>query len=101
MEKSKRNKRVLCKDGFAMSVQAHDGAYCSPREDNASTYTEVEVAYPNMYEPLLMQWVEDDTRPCDTVYAYVPRQVVALVIAKHGGMIDGELPNGVAKLPAI
>ena len=100
MQRSKRNKRILCKDGFSMSVQGHDGAYCSPRQDNAEAYTEVEIGYPNMYEPLLMQWAEDETRPCDTVYGYVPRQIVSLVIAKHGGMIDGELPNGVPKIVA-
>lgn len=100
MKMSKRNKRVVCKDGFSMSVQGHDGAYCYPRKNNAETYTEVEVGYPNMYEPLLMQWVEDETRPCDTVYAYVPRQIIALVIAKHGGMVEGDLPSGVPKIMA-
>ena len=30
-----RNRRLVCADGFEMSVQAHDGAYCSPRIDNA------------------------------------------------------------------
>ena len=30
-----RNRRVVCADGFEMSVQAHRTAYCSPRTDNA------------------------------------------------------------------
>ena len=30
-------KRLHCNDGFSMSVQAHDGAYCSPRVDPADT----------------------------------------------------------------
>ena len=29
----KRNEAVVCADGFRMSVQAHDGAYCEPRAD--------------------------------------------------------------------
>ena len=30
-----RNRRVVCADGFTMSVQAHQGAYCSPRMSGA------------------------------------------------------------------
>ena len=92
---AKRYKRVKCEDGFSMSVQAHDGAYCCPNADNAERYTEVEVGYPTQMEDLLMKWCEDPTRPCDTVYAYVPSHVVSLVITKHGGMVDGEVPSGV------
>ena len=58
---STRNKRVICADGFEMSVQAHAGAYCSPR---------------------------------------VPVQTVTNVIAKHGGIVEGEVPRGVAPIPA-
>ena len=95
---AKRNKKVICADGFSMSVQAHKGAYCTPRISYAEQYTEAEVGYPNKIEALLMPFCEDSTRPCDTVYAYVPRQVIMMVIAKHGGMVDGELPNGIPKL---
>jgi len=94
----KRNEKVVCADGFSMSVQAHDGAYCAPRIDDAERYTEVEVGYPSEREELLMPWVENESKPTDTVYAYVPVPVVTLVIAKHGGMVSGELPNGLPKL---
>jgi len=93
----KRNKIVVCADGFNMSVQAHDGAYCSPRMDHATRYTEVEVGFPSEKEEMLMEYVEDHSRPTETVYAYVPAFLVATVIAKHGGMVDGELPPGVIK----
>ena len=33
--------------------------------------------------------------PTDTVYAYVPAALVFAVIVKHGGMVSGELPNGI------
>jgi hypothetical protein len=36
--------------------------------------------------------------PTDTVYAYVPVDIVTLVIAKHGGMVSGEVPPGVIAL---
>tara|TARA_Y100001973_G_scaffold12898_1_gene18034 strand:+ start:880 stop:1212 length:333 start_codon:yes stop_codon:yes gene_type:complete len=67
-----------------MSVQAHDGAYCEPRDDRGPWY-EVEVGYPNAEEFLLMDYVEDASRPTDTVYAYVPVSLIEQVIEKHGG----------------
>ena len=53
-----------------------------------------------MVEPLLELWCEDPERPTDTVYGYVPSHVVTTVIAKHGGMVEGEVPPGVAPLKA-
>ena len=92
--KKQLNRSVVCADGFRMSVQANGTAYCEPRDD-AGPYTEVEIGFPNREEPMLKQWAEDPTDPTGTVYAWVPRQVVLNVIAKHGGMVDGELPHGV------
>ena len=96
--RDKLNKAVKCADGFSMSVQAHDGAYCSPRIDGAPRYESVEVGYPSAEEPLLMPFCEDDENPTGTVYGYVPSHVVTTVIAKHGGMVEGEVPAGVAEL---
>lgn len=95
-----RYPRVVCADGFSMSVQAHDGAYCSPRTNNAPTYKEVEVGFPSAEEPLLMEYCEDCKDPTGTVYAYVPARIVTNVIAKHGGMVEGEAPPGIAPLIA-
>jgi len=97
----KLNKTILCADGFSMSVQARAGAYCTPRVDGAERYTEVEVGYPNRREPLLMEWAEDPSGPTETVYAWVPAERITLVVAKHGGIIEGELPPGIAYLPAV
>ena len=96
----KLNKAVKCADGFTMSVQAHAGAYCSPRMAGAPEYRQVEVGFPSMEEPLLMDWAEDADKPTDTVYGWVPVQVVTNVIAKHGGMVSGEVPPGVIPLEA-
>ena len=97
----KQCKQVICADGFRMSVQASETHYCSPRETGAERYTSVEIGYPSDGEPLLMYLAEEPERPCMTVYPYVPAQLVALVIAKHGGMVSGELPPGVAPLMAV
>ena len=94
----KLNEKVVCADGFTMSVQAHAGAYCIPRMTGAPVYREVEVGFPNMEEPMLMEWAEEADKPTDTVYGFVPVQIVTNVIAKHGGMVSGEVPRGVIPL---
>ena len=96
-----RFKEVICSDGFRMSVQASETHYCSPREDGAEKYTAVEVGYPTPPAPLLMYLAEDQDAPTMTVYPFVPAQLVALVIAKHGGMVAGQMPPGVAPLRAV
>ena len=98
MEDLKRNELVVCADGFTMSVQAHAGAYCLPKMTGAPVYREVEVGFPSIEEPMLMKWAEEAHRPTDTVYGYVPVQVVTNVIAKHGGIVSGEVPRGVIPL---
>jgi len=95
--RTRMNKRVECKDGFSMSVQAHEGAYCEPR-NNEGPYHHVEVGFPSEYEELLIAYAEDRSSATRTVYGYVPVQVVVNVLAKHGGMTDGQLPDGVAPL---
>ena len=91
---------VVCADGFNMSVQAHDGAYCEPRLDAQREYTLVEIGFPSWEEPLIMPWCEDDRDPTHTVYGYVPVDVVTNVIVKHGGMVEGEVPPGVIAVPS-
>jgi hypothetical protein len=98
IEDLKRNKLVVCADGFTMSVQAHAGAYCIPKMTGAPVYREVEVGFPSIEEPMLMKWADEPHRPTDTVYGYVPVQVVTNVIAKHGGIVSGQVPKGVIPL---
>ena len=89
------NKKVFCKDGFNMSVQANSSAYCAPRIDGAKKYWEVEIGYPSEKESLIMEYAEDPSKPTDTVYGYVPVNTVYLIITKHGGMVGGQVPCGV------
>ena len=94
------NKQITCQDGFTMSVQANEGAYCTPRIDSASKYVEVEVGYPSEKEDLLLEWAETRETPTATVYGYVPATQITLVVAKHGGIVSGELPPGIPYLTA-
>ena len=95
------NEAVVCADGFRMSVQGNEGAYCEPRLNNQKKYNLVEVGYPSEREELIMPWAEHPAQPTDTVYGYVPVDVVTNVIVKHGGMIEGEVPAGVIAIAAL
>lgn len=75
---------VVCADGLEMSVQASPIHYCVPREF-AESYTHVEIGFPSMVIHALMPYCEDRMDPRDTVYHYVPVEVVERVIANHGG----------------
>jgi len=93
----KKNKPVKCLDGFTVSVQASSYNYCDPRTDTGP-YTSVELGYPSAADDLIMKYAEDDSQPTETVYGWVPCSTVSLLIAKHGGMVEGELPEGVPLL---
>ena len=80
--------RVICKDGFKMSVQAGQSLYSEPR-DVADRYEEAEVGFPSTEEILLTSYAEDRENLCGTVYGYVPCSIIDQVIEKHGG-IDEE-----------
>lgn len=96
-----RYEPIKCKDGFEMSVQANRLVYCKPQEDGATRYSQVEVGFPSEEEELLMPYAGDETKPIETVYAWVPVHVVSLVIAKHGGIVSGKVPPGVPYLLAL
>ena len=79
-----------------MSVQAGQSCYSVPK-DVVDEYAEVEIGFPSIPEPLIIQYaeimdvesstvLEDDSWLCDTVYPYVPVEVVDEVISKHGGI---------------
>ena len=97
----KQYDRVVCADGFTMSVQASEYSYSEPRTNDAQRYTAVEIGFPSEKEDVILEWAEDPKNPEDTVYPYVPSHVVASVCAKHGGIVEGELPPGIARLEAV
>jgi len=91
--------RVVCADGFTMSVQASSFSYCSPRIDNADCYSSVEIGFPSALDPRLQEYAENPDAVVDvergevlTVYPYVPMPIVLAVILGHGGQVAGELP---------
>jgi len=81
----KNRPRITCADGFSMSVQACKSHYCTPR-DNFGPYSKVEVGFPSERVEEFMRYAEDRSRPTDTVYAWVPIELVEDAIEAHGGM---------------
>lgn len=77
--------RIVCADGFSLSVQASHSHYCAPRND-FGPWLKVEVGYPSARAEELMPYAEDPDRPTDTVYGYVPIEIVSAVIDAHGGI---------------
>ena len=77
--------RLYCNDGYSISVQASAFHYCSPRLNGAQDYKSVELGFPNMEDELINEYAEglDYT---DTVYGYVPIEIIEKLIEKHGGI---------------
>jgi hypothetical protein len=76
---------IICNDGFTMSVQGSRTHYCTPRVTQDSYYR-MEIGFPSDQEDLIMEYAESPDRPTDTVYGYVPCEVIESVIIKHGGI---------------
>ena len=80
--------RLYCSDGFNMSVQAGQSHYSNPRSD-VGPWTEFEVGYPSDWDVLLAPYAEDPAKPTETIYGYVPLDVVEGVVRNHGGLRGG------------
>ena len=90
---STRLPKIICVDGFEMSVQVGFSLYSTPKKV-AKRYSAVEIGFPSEHEPLIEEFAEsfykedgeDVTDYTDTVYPYVPVKVVDKVLKKHGGI---------------
>jgi hypothetical protein len=76
-------------DDLQLSVQAHDGSYCCPRQGGLppSVYTEFELAAFTVANDRIDVWMQptDDTLreawcPYDDVAAYVPTETVQAIV---------------------
>ena len=92
------NPRIECKDGFNISVQGSSYNYATPRvDDPADGYTHVECGYPSS-KPVtsaLLKFAElfGTADYTETVYGYVPVEVVEAELEAHGGVTKGEMPS--------
>jgi hypothetical protein len=80
-------KCIECNDGFTISVQGHRGAYSQPRENGADHYSKVECGYPSGPVPSLSEYKDDAAgKDEESVYGYVPVDVVIALLNEHGGI---------------
>lgn len=77
--------RIVCNDGFNFSAQGGYGMYSNPRSAS-DRFDELELGYPSDEEELIMEYAETPESPTDTVYGYVPCDIIQKVITKHGGI---------------
>ena len=95
----KHNPRIICKDGFNISVQGSSFNYAIPREDNPPNgYTHVECGYPSSKPTTkaLLEYAEiltENPMYTETVYGYVPVEIVQAELDAHGGIIEGVMPS--------
>jgi len=80
-----RVEAIECSDGFKVSIQASECHYCKPR-DNTGPYHMFELGYPSQQDDLILRYAEEPSSPTETVYAYVPVEIIDAMLAKHGGI---------------
>lgn len=78
-------KSIVCADGLRISVQASNTHYCTPR-NGVGPWVAVEVGFPSERVEEFMEYAEEPERPTDTVYGWVPVEVVEAVVNAHGGL---------------
>lgn len=78
--------RLYCNDGYSVSVQASAYHYCSPRLNGLQDYKRVELGFPSMEDELINEYADGGDDYTDTVYGYVPIEIVEKLIEKHGGI---------------
>lgn len=79
--------KVVCNDGFSISIQASEYHYCEPRQNRISNYKSVELGFPSAEEELISEYAEDDDdNLTNTVYGWVPVEIVDQLLQKHGGI---------------
>lgn len=107
---------ITCKDGFTVSVIAGGGTYCTPKPTFCACYAgepkfpsfsdevdceyhgpywEVEVGFPSARPEPWGEWERywDDagSDPTQSVYSFVPIQLVYELIRRHGGEVGDQL----------
>lgn len=70
-----------------VSIQASRFHYCTPRTDNAETYTKLELWFPSKKPPEYIMPYEEPINedPTENIYGYVPINLIAKWIIEKGG----------------
>ena len=74
--------KLICEDGFTISIQASAWHYCTPRAtfQDGKMYTALELGFASIKDELIEDYRDG------TVYPYVPVELVDKLLEKHGGI---------------
>jgi hypothetical protein len=73
--------RVVCQDGFSISIQANEYLYCRPRY-NVGPYSKVELGYPSKRDSLIIEYADvylDDSKLKSWVFYDAPDQLTNII----------------------
>ena len=87
------NPQIECHDGFTMSVQAHGGSYCQRNTEGKPVTVECGFPSTKPKTPEFLLYAEDNSDYTETVYGFVPVEVVEAELKAHGGIAVGCLPS--------
>jgi len=77
--------RIVCADGFSLSVQASFGHYCSPK-NTVGPHSSVEVGFPEKADGTPARPRSLGRTPDGGIWGYVPVDIVNRLIRRHGGV---------------
>jgi hypothetical protein len=77
--------KIVCMDGFKMSVQGNEMAYSIPRKTGPQ-FSAMEIGFPSEPEDLIITYADNPADPTGTVYGYIPMKLIEQVVLKHGGI---------------
>lgn len=87
------NSKLTLANGVTVSVQASSYHYCDPRSDTGP-YTTLEMGFPSVKPPdYIMEHAETPDQPTETVYGYVPVELIQRWFDECGGISSGKLPD--------
>lgn len=78
---------IYCNDGTVLSVQAGESLYCVPRT-NEGPWSSVEIGFPSRAFPELEEYKDGDDDQTDSVFGYVPVEIVENIIEQCGGICE-------------
>ena len=79
------NKRLVCADGFWLSVQGDRDKYSKPRlkEFNVYAYDSMELMASELLPQEFNEYLDNEH---NRIYGYVPVEMIESLLANHGGV---------------
>ena len=78
--------KIVCTDGFKMSVQGHEMTYSIPKKVTTE-FQAMEIGFPSQQEDLIMEFIDrPGHEPTQSVYGFIPIDLIEQIIEKHGGI---------------